>query len=123
MRSEWDGLLVARDVWEPRQPQDLVRGVRDNQNVDNARPLGPNVFVGPVFVQLSANLSPGATFLPLQSVAGFAQGDTISIMMDGGVQFGAIVAAAPVPTGITISKALPGSAASGNLVTNYGVIQ
>lgn len=122
MRQEWDGLIVARDVWEPRQPQDLVRGVRDDQNVNNARPLGPNVFVGPVFVALSAAVSPGNTFLPLETVFGFSQGDSVSVMMDNGVQFASTVSAPPIATGITIAAPMPNSAASGNLVTNYGII-
>lgn len=122
MRAEWDGLIVARDVWEPRQPQDLVKGVRDNQNVDNARPLGADVFIGPTYVQLSANVGPGATFLPLASVFGFALGDTISVMTNSGVQFGSNVSAPPVPSGITIANPLTDYAASGNLVTNYGMV-
>lgn len=28
-RLTWDGYLVRKDFWEPRQPQDFVRGRRD----------------------------------------------------------------------------------------------
>lgn len=30
-RREWNGLIVHQSVWEPRHPQDFVRGTRDVQ--------------------------------------------------------------------------------------------
>lgn len=30
-RKRWDGLVVCREDWEPRHPQDFVRGRRDRQ--------------------------------------------------------------------------------------------
>jgi hypothetical protein len=38
MRTQWDGLRVCKDCFEVRQPQDFVRGVKDNQSVPIARP-------------------------------------------------------------------------------------
>ena len=38
LREEWDGLMVCKDCWEPRQPQDLLRGIPDPQTVPWARP-------------------------------------------------------------------------------------
>ena len=32
-RMTWDGYLVRADFWEPRQPQDFVRGLRDKISV------------------------------------------------------------------------------------------
>lgn len=32
-RRTWDGYLVRKDFWEPRQPQDFVRGRRDKISV------------------------------------------------------------------------------------------
>jgi len=37
-RQEWNGLIVRRESWEPRQPQDYVKGVPDNPAVPLARP-------------------------------------------------------------------------------------
>lgn len=34
----WDGAMVDVRCWEPRQPQDFVRGVPDRQNTPWARP-------------------------------------------------------------------------------------
>ena len=41
MRKEWNGLWVHKDYFEPRHPQEFVRGVNDDQSVRNARPDGP----------------------------------------------------------------------------------
>lgn len=45
-RKEWTGRIVRDQSWEARQPQDFVRGVRDDQTVPEPRPRQPNVFVG-----------------------------------------------------------------------------
>ena len=37
-RKEWNGLRVHKDYWEPRHPQEFVRGRRDDQLVRDARP-------------------------------------------------------------------------------------
>lgn len=37
-RQEWTGAWVYSPLWEPRQPQDMVRGIKDQQNVEFARP-------------------------------------------------------------------------------------
>lgn len=44
-RKTWDGFLVRSDFWEPRQPQDLVRGTRDKISVPDARGESVDVFV------------------------------------------------------------------------------
>lgn len=42
IKREWTGLWVCNEnvnnCWEPRQPQDFVRGVPDNQSVTPAQP-------------------------------------------------------------------------------------
>src|ERR1700761_1834715 len=45
-RKEWDNLLVRRQSFEERQPQDFVRGRRDDQTVPEPRPRQTNVFLG-----------------------------------------------------------------------------
>lgn len=51
LRKEWTGLMVCHgagtnDCWEPRHPQELVRGVRDDQGIrPNMRPEPADVFV------------------------------------------------------------------------------
>ena len=38
LKKRWDDLMVCKDDWEIRHPQDFVRGVPDNQNVPWSRP-------------------------------------------------------------------------------------
>jgi hypothetical protein len=45
LRKRWDGLMVCSKDWEPRQPQDFVRGVADIQTPPWVRPEQTNVFI------------------------------------------------------------------------------
>lgn len=38
MKTQWDGLRVCERCFEFRNPQDFVRGVKDDQSVPIARP-------------------------------------------------------------------------------------
>jgi hypothetical protein len=42
---EWDKFLVCRLCWEPRHPQDFVRGLKDDQTVPISRPPGEDKFI------------------------------------------------------------------------------
>lgn len=118
-RQEWQGLIVDRSVWEPRQPQDLVKGRPDNQTVPKPRPLAPNFFVGPFSIQIGANVAIGATFIPLPSVAGISAGDPCGIMMDNNIVFFTSVVGTPTSTGVSIARPMPYTAAAGNLFNDY----
>lgn len=39
-KKEWNGLIVGRDEWEPRHPQEFRRGIREDIAVREARPGG-----------------------------------------------------------------------------------
>jgi len=45
LKETWDGYMACSQDWNPRQPQDYVKGVQDNQSVEISRPDPPNVFV------------------------------------------------------------------------------
>lgn len=45
MRKRWDGAIVCPKDFELRNPQDFVRGIRDNQSVSVARPEAPDEFI------------------------------------------------------------------------------
>lgn len=52
IRREWTGLRVCsgadtNNCWEPRHPQDFVRGKADRQNPPWTRPEGAEVFLNP----------------------------------------------------------------------------
>lgn len=38
MREQWDGLVVCKRCYDPRHPQDFVRGTEDDQTVPVNRP-------------------------------------------------------------------------------------
>ena len=44
LRQRWDGLMVCQGDYEPRQPQDFVRGVADKMAPPWARPESSDVF-------------------------------------------------------------------------------
>ena len=50
LRMTWDGFFVCKEDWEPRNQQDFVKGVKDDQSVPIARPEQTQVFVGDVGV-------------------------------------------------------------------------
>ena len=45
LTKRWDGLMCCTQDWEPRQPQDFVRGVDDNQTVPWSRPEPADYFI------------------------------------------------------------------------------
>ena len=48
-RMRWDGLLVCSKDWEPRHPQERVRGIKERVGVDIARPdPTPTYIVTPI---------------------------------------------------------------------------
>lgn len=44
-RKRWDGRRVCHADWEPRHPQDFVRGKADRQRVPDPRPEPTDVFL------------------------------------------------------------------------------
>jgi hypothetical protein len=120
-RAEWNGLIVENRTWEPRQPQDLVKGVPDIQSVPDARPLGQNIYVGPISVQTTANAVVGQTSIPVQTTFGFYNGARVGCMLDldNGTVFFTHIASPPTGSNLVLANPLPGTMASGNLITLY----
>lgn len=116
-RKEWNGLLVDELVWEPRQPQDLVRGVKDQQSVPEARPLAPAQYVGPIYQYLAETSDVTAMGISLQSTRGFRVGDPIGVMLDSGVMFHTTITNI-VGADLEFAAALPYQASSGNLAVD-----
>ncbi len=77
-------LYVAPQRYEVQQPQDLVKGVVDNQSVAIARPRQTNRFT--VTAANVAAFSPRLSFyVTVDTLDGFAVGDFLQIMLDSGV--------------------------------------
>lgn len=45
LRQKWDNTWACEQDWEPRQPQDYLRGIPDNMSVPLSRPDPPNSFI------------------------------------------------------------------------------
>jgi hypothetical protein len=64
VKKEWTGLIVCEECWEPRHPQDFVRGVSDD--ITPPSPVNPrpaDKFTDVTFAaDTPAHDIPGATF-------------------------------------------------------------
>lgn len=133
-RKQWNNIIVRLESYEDRQPQDFVRGRRDDQTVPQPRPRQTNVFLG-VQTTLAANVPPQGPFssgfspgfeifgneatFPVQSAQGFNVGDSISIQLNNGNTFFTTAQAINYSTNvITPAQPLPYPASSGNIVTD-----
>lgn len=45
LRKRWDNLMVCKQDWEPRHPQDYIHGFEDNSAVPWARPEPEDYFI------------------------------------------------------------------------------
>jgi len=113
MKKEWTGLWVCKACWEPRHPQDSVKGVKDHQSVPVSRPAINTALSS---ITLGANAAKDATSLTVSDATNIHQYDGIIIILDDGTAFSTFVTAAPVGTTVTINNGLYGAAASGNTV-------
>lgn len=48
LKLDWKNAFSCPECWEPRHPQDFLRGVPDKQFVPIARPEGPDVNIGDI---------------------------------------------------------------------------
>lgn len=117
MKREWDNLMVDRARWEIRQPQDYVRGVRDDQTVPVARPHSKPKFSGPTFYELAADSPGGSELLSLVEADGIVQGDELWVILDTGAVFITFASALNGDL-IGIQPGLPSLASAGNIVVD-----
>jgi hypothetical protein len=136
-RKQWNNIIVRDRSFEERQPQDFVRGRRDDQTVPEPRPRQTNVFLG-VQTTLAQNtqvilgggfstgfssgfsVSSGSNdTLVVQSTVGFNVGDSISVQLNNGTTFFTTASGVNASTNtITTSTPLPFAASAGNIVTD-----
>lgn len=117
---QWDGLITTDP--DERNPQDFVRGRKDNQNVPDPRPEGVDTFLGPLATATTADASAGATSLTVESSVRFEGGDDISVMLSSGEIARLQLNDVPDSSTLTLSSGLPGSVSSGALVVNYDAV-
>lgn len=120
--KRWDGLITCSEDWEPRHPQDFVRGRVDRQKVPEPRPEPLASFVGPLSTTISAAGVPGDTTISVTLSTRFFTTDQLGIVLDSGDVFRVTAQDVLDQTSITLADPLPGSVSPGNLVTNYSVV-
>ncbi len=81
-RTTWDNLLVCADTcWEPRHPQDFVKGRLDHQSIPIARPDSQSMSLE---TTLSSSLSTYDDTVDMSSVDGVYTGTSLGITLDNG---------------------------------------
>lgn len=115
-------LIVAPEYWEAQQPQDLVRGVVDDQTVAQPRPRQKNNFV--ILGTWVTEFTPRQGFyITVDSTVGFTIGHRLSVMLDSGETYmpvlisiaGAVMRVSPV-----LPYSVGGPYSSSGMVGNYG---
>lgn len=85
-RQQWNNIVTIPEHFNPRQPQDLVVAVRDDQTVPIPRSRQKNQFVI-VGTEVAAPSPRGANVITVFSTVGFAAGNTVQVMLDSGENF------------------------------------
>ena len=70
LKKRWDGLLVCREDWEPRHPQEFVRAKADKQVPSWTRPEPSDTFTSVVATYFCTPL--GSTCITNDAIAGCA---------------------------------------------------
>jgi hypothetical protein len=120
--KRWDGLITCSEDWEPRHPQDFVRGRKDRQNAPDPRSEQVDTFLGPLMTNVSAVASAGATTFSVDSSTRFLAADHIGVTLDTGNVERHIIQSIPGATSIEITAPLGGSLSVGNVVINYSSV-
>lgn len=120
-RKEWTGAIVDEDDWEPRHPQDFVRGRRDNQRVSDPRPDSIPVFYGYLTAEITADAAAGATRLTVDESARFHPGDVIGVYVGGDLKRLTVLAIVDEFT-ISLTDPIHGTVASATTVINYSAV-
>lgn len=88
--KQWDNLIVRRQSFDIRHPQQFVKGVRDNQNVQLPRPQAPFSYIG-IQTTISSLALQGATIINVTSTIGMTMGDPIAVLLDNEDVFNTII--------------------------------
>lgn len=121
-RKEWNGLIVRDKSWEPRQPQDFVKGVRDYQSAPEPRPRQIDVFVGPLETTIGVAAVAGTDTIQVVSTVRMQNGDVLNIILDNGDVFAATIQNVSSLTTLVLSTKLPYSASVGNVVVDVTAV-
>lgn len=105
-KAEWTGLIVRDQSWEPRQPQDFVKGVRDDQSVPFPRPRQTDKFQGPLCTTIAVAGNAGDQIIYVRSSIRMAVGDVLNVMLDSGSNLVCTIVDIPSTVSVQISPSL-----------------
>lgn len=119
--KEWNGSMVCMECYEPRQPQDFVRGHADVQTVPDPRPEATDRFLGVLMTTTTAAAVAGATTLAVESSVRWSTADHIGVTLSDGSVQRAVLASVPSSTSLSLTAgtALAGAVSSGAVIVNY----
>ena len=112
-RLNWKDQLVCGSCFEPRHPQDSVKGIPDDQSVPIGRPDQPQT-MGQTTVATAGTRN--AMTIVLTSVSGIADKDGLGIVLNDGTVHWTFSDGTPSGTTVTLASYLPGPAKVGNVV-------
>jgi len=111
-RKEWNGLIVDKRFWEPRHPQDYVKGVKDDQSVPEARPWSATYSQSET--TLDADELPGQTVISVASTSDMTIGDSVVVFLDNDETHLSTIDSFSDGDTVTLVTAIPSKASSGN---------
>lgn len=119
-KREWTGALVREESWEPRHPQDFVRGLKDDMAAPGIKQVP--LAMGPLTTIVTAYAGVAATSIVVESSERFAPGDRITIMLDNKDTMINVVLAVPDLVTLQLVTKLPMPILVGGAVTNYSAV-
>ena len=125
--QQWDRIITKPPSWSPRQPQDLVTGVQDDQSVPLPLPRQTNQFTI-VATFVTAPAARGAHTIAVDSSVGFSAGNLVQVVLDNGEPFQFTVASVGANTITWAGAGLPGTVGTSygdpieNAVTNFSSV-
>lgn len=121
-RQEWNNLIVRKDVWEIRQPQDFVKGIPDNQTVPLARPRSVDAYDGPLHTFITIAAITGDTIINVNQTARMYPGDKIELVLDDGTLFQTFLLKIISESQLRLNDPLTSAASVNNDLTNKSAI-
>lgn len=124
-RMQWNNIIVRSDVWEPRQPQDFVTGVPDNETVPMARPRSVDSYDGPLHTFVTVAASIGDFIINVNETARMYPGDNIELALDAGgpsALLQTFILQVIGSSQLRLNDKLPWTAAVNNDLTNISAI-
>lgn len=120
--KEWNGLIVHRNQYEARHPQDTLRVPREDMRVPDARPRPIDQFVGPLMTETTAAASAGDVNLAVLNTERMQGGDHIGVYLSDGDLHRNIIQEVTDLENLILIGPLPGSVESGAKVIDYSAV-